>query len=181
MADCRASSAGVALIEATVSLLLLSLASVAMAGLQLSAGRANFEAAQRSTATALAADILERMRANPAALENYAIDEQAGSEASSPAVVCSLESCSAGELARRDIRDWRDALQGRDRDGEPVAGSLRDARPCIAITGRIAEVVIAWSGQGLTKRTAGDIGCGAELGERRLLLRMQGFIPERVE
>ena len=181
MADCRASSRGVALIEATVSLLVLSLASVAMAGLQLSAGRANFEAAQRRTATALATDILERMRANPAALENYAIDELAGSEASGAVDVCSVESCSAGDLARRDIRDWRDALQGRDSDGEPVAGGLRDARPCITITGRIAEVVIAWAGQGLTERTAGGIGCAAELGERRLLLRMQGFIPEPVE
>ena len=181
MADCSASSRGVALIEATVSLLLLSLASVAMAGLQLSAGRANFEAAQRSIATAMVADILERMRANPTALENYAIDEQAGSGASSAVVACFVESCSAVDIAQRDIRDWRDTLKGRDSDGETVAGSLFDATPCIVINGRIAEVVIAWAGQGLTERAAVGNGCGAHLGEHRLLLRMRGYIPERVQ
>ena len=53
------SSQGVSLIEVAVSLLILSIGAIGMAGLQISAKRAGFEAVQRTQATALAVEIME--------------------------------------------------------------------------------------------------------------------------
>lgn len=68
----RGRSGGFTLIEVLVALLVLSVGLLGIAGLQLTSLRSNHSAYLRSQATILAYDILERMRANRAQLDDYA-------------------------------------------------------------------------------------------------------------
>ena len=62
---------GFSLVEVMVSVLITSVSLLGMAGMQITSKRAGQEALQRTAATAMAMDILERMRSNPQALAAY--------------------------------------------------------------------------------------------------------------
>lgn len=62
---------GFSLIEVMVALMILLIGLLGVVGLQASAKRANFEAMQRSTATTIAQELIERIRANRTQLETY--------------------------------------------------------------------------------------------------------------
>ncbi len=98
-------SRGVTLIEVLVSLLILSLGLLGVAGLQTSSLRGNQTAYFRSQATAAASDIIDRMRANPQGVANgqyNAVDS--ASLPSDPN--CIDTGCDATKLAAHDIIDW---------------------------------------------------------------------------
>jgi type IV pilus assembly protein PilV len=93
----RSRSRGFTLIEALVSLLVLSIGLLGVAALQLTSLRANTSASTRSQATFLAYDITDRMRANRNVATNttaYNIDFGEDT-AASPATV-----------AENDLKDW---------------------------------------------------------------------------
>lgn len=96
---------GFSLIEVLVSLLILSLGLLGVAGLQTTSLRSNQTAYFRSQATAAASDIIDRMRANPQGVVdgNYdAIDTT--NLPSDPN--CIDSGCNASDLADHDIIDW---------------------------------------------------------------------------
>lgn len=98
-------SKGFSLIEVLVSLLILSLGLLGVAGLQTASLRSNQTAYFRSQATAAAADIIDRMRANPQGVANgkyNAIDS--ANLPSDPS--CIDSGCGADDLADFDIIDW---------------------------------------------------------------------------
>ncbi len=98
-------SKGFSLIEVLVSMLILSLGLLGVAGLQTTSLRSNQTAYFRSQATAAASDIIDRMRANPqgvAAGKYDAIDT--ASLPSDPN--CIASGCNAENLADHDIIDW---------------------------------------------------------------------------
>ena len=93
---------GAGLIEVALSLLLIAVGSLGLAGLQLTAKRMGYEAVQRSAAAAMAVDLLERMRANRGALESYRVaglGAAAGGRLPDPLRACDLYPCSPEELA----------------------------------------------------------------------------------
>jgi len=102
---CRKFSQGFSLIEVLVSILILSLGLLGVAGLQTTSLRSNQTAYFRSQATAAASDIIDRMRANPqgvAASKYDAVDS-----ANLPSDPNCIDSgCNADELADHDIIDW---------------------------------------------------------------------------
>ncbi len=86
---CRGST----MMEVLVSVFVLSIGVLGVAGLQVTAKRSNFEATQRVTAAALAQDIIERMRSNSEELGTYT-NAGAGrtiNGTSMPLVDCSTE------------------------------------------------------------------------------------------
>lgn len=89
---------GMTLVEALVALVVLSVGLLGVAGLQLSSLRNNHNAHLRSQATALAYDIMDRMRANRVAARageyNVAIDG----------------TISGVTIAATDVNAWRAAL-----------------------------------------------------------------------
>jgi type IV pilus assembly protein PilV len=96
----RARSRGFTLIEALVSLLVLSIGLLGVAALQLTSLRANTSAASRSQATFLAYDITDRMRANRDAVKQKAYNIGYGdATAETPATV-----------AERDLKDWLERM-----------------------------------------------------------------------
>lgn len=117
----RQDSAGFTLVEILITVVVLSIGLLGLAGLQISGLRANMSSEARSKATLLANDIIERMRANPLGVQNpvAAADNQyAGIDTDSltcgtdPSPFCSntssadAENCTAAEMAAFDAWVW---------------------------------------------------------------------------
>lgn len=99
---------GVGLIEVMVALVVLSIGLLGVANLQLSGLRMTQEAYFHSQAAVLAQDIIDRMRANPAAVADgaYARDsfaEQEEAPRCAPVVL-------AGSVAAQDLALWTQRL-----------------------------------------------------------------------
>lgn len=98
---------GFTLIEVLVSVLILSLGLLGVAGLQTTSLRSSQTAYFRSQATAAAADIIDRMRANPQGVAAGKYDAVDSSQL--PADPACIDSgCNAEELADYDILNWAD-------------------------------------------------------------------------
>jgi type IV pilus assembly protein PilV len=102
------------MIEVMVALLVFSTAMTGMLATQLAGKQSAAEALQRSTATLLAQDMLERIRSNPGQAESYA---NAGlGDVDSPQPLpdrdCAQQDCSPGQLARYDLWHWESLLTG---------------------------------------------------------------------
>lgn len=142
-------STGVGMLELLVALLVFSVGMLGLISAQLVAKRAGFEAAQRSVATNLARDMLERMRANPVLIDAYR-NAELGDEANrlpAPATHCDRANCSATQLAAFDLWQWEAWLLGQNEQG--VDGGLAGLvapRACITTDGGHAIVAISWQG-----------------------------------
>lgn len=165
---------GFTLIEVLVGLVILAIGLLSMAGLQTVAKKANFEAVQRTTATMLAEDIIERMRANAineASLPYYItaapITDQTGTAKPSPACDSS-NPCTPQELAARDLWEWEQAIIGASNTTTGGDG-LYLPSACITQNAAIDDTVeysvaIAWRGRSkLTNPTAHPCGEGSGL------------------
>ena len=175
---------GFSLIEIAVALLLISMGTLVLASLQISAKRAGHEAQQRSEASALAMDLLERMRANSGVLSEYAtagIGSASGSALSAPIKDCYQAVCGASELSEFDLWQWQQALDGASalRGGFAVGG-LVNPFACVTVQGRLVVLEIAW--QGFESISTPEAGRGCGVGrygtedEQRQLLRVTSFI-----
>jgi type IV pilus assembly protein PilV len=139
---------GVALIEVLVAFAVFSVGILGTFSMQITAKRVNNEAAQQSIATALARDILARIRANSAALDAYVVDDT-GDENTKAVDDCSSSVCSTLQMAGRDIYEWIESLNGEQEhvliDGNDIASAgLVDARACIKNDAGIVSVSISW-------------------------------------
>ncbi|MFT5709773.1 MAG: type IV pilus assembly protein PilV [Halioglobus sp.] len=137
-----------ALIEVLVAFGIFSVGVLGTFSMQIAAKRTNYDAAQQSTATALARDILARVRANPDVLDAYVVDD-IGVEAPQAVGDCISDACSNLQLAQRDIYEWSESLSGEQErvviEGRDIAsGGLVDARACIKNEAGIVSVTISW-------------------------------------
>lgn len=175
---------GVALIEILISLLILSVGVIGLSNVQINAKRVAQEALQRTKASSLASDMLERIRANPKGFANYNGAEVGRSSASSEPADCRLVACAPADVAARDLWEWEQALDGADEtrvadDLTRQVGGLYLPHGCVITdfggqAGRV-QVTIAWEGF----RDLGYTGantCGAILGLKRQLLSFESFV-----
>ncbi len=183
---------GFSLIEVIVSVLVTSVGVVGMAGMQVTSKRAGYEAIQRTTATAMAMDVLERMRSNPRALTSYSTAGLGGTTITTePSPDCSndtTEICNAGQLAAHDLWQWEQTIDGlsetRDVSGTAVAtGGLLNPTGCIEVANGMVTVTMAWQGfEALSD--PGTNACGSGLGkygdadDKRQVISVSTFITE---
>lgn len=172
---------GVALLEVAIAILVIAIGAIGLASMQLSAKRAGFEAVQRTYASALAMDILERIRLNPSVLESY---EQTvgGATQTTPTATCSGASCTEAQLVTLDLWAWEQGLDGaaETRAGGSVGGLLNPTG-CIVVDGRLVQVTIAWEGyETMSDPDAGnDCGLvGSTPDPNRHLLVVNTFIAD---
>src|SRR5688572_6751695 len=113
---------GVGLLEVLITLVVLTIGLLGLAGLQTVSLQLNQSALVRSQASSLAYDITERIRANwsSAAAYNIAIDDTVDSSPST--------------LAAADLKEWREAL----------AATLPEGTGSISIVNNRVTVVIRW-------------------------------------
>jgi len=145
--------AGVSLIEVLVTLVLISVALLGSASLQVLSKRSNHESMQRTTAAQLAGDYLERARSNKAALDDYTVGEDiGGATLGVPALDCTEDgaNCSQSQMATYDVWQWEQHLDGNNEleNGDATGGLLQ---PTACIQGPVGgagvvEVAIAWRG-----------------------------------
>lgn len=141
---------GFTLVEVMITVFVVAVGLLAAAALQAVAKKAAVDAMQRTTASVLAQDILERIRSNAAQVGAYATQGAALTTAPS-ANDCATSACTAEQLVAFDLAEWWEGLEGAAeiiaQDGSTVAaGGLRSPVGCIRQNGPLVEVVIAWRG-----------------------------------
>jgi type IV pilus assembly protein PilV len=169
---------GFSLIEVLITLFVFAIGILTVAGLQIIAKKSNFDALQRTTASFLANDILERMRANLSEngdyLDSYLVESLGddGDGMTAPGTDCTATSCTPEQMAAWDLWEWRQSLLGVAEDS---TGGLVEPTACIrseTTTGGAAiyHVIIAWRGVSPTGNPSADAalvpdfpdGCGTE-------------------
>lgn len=185
---------GLGLIEVLIAALVFALGLLGLLGAQISAKKNGMEALQRSVATELARDLLERMRSNPRQLAAYRLDNTVAASAASASLACGGSALSAGGalpcspagLAERDLAEWLQLLGGAATAAtvDGVRGSfagLLEPRACVVASAGRVSVAIAWRG---LEPMAAPVGYSCGLGggwygpgdELRRVLVMQSWI-----
>ena len=144
------SSAGFALIEVLVTMVLLAIGLVGLAGLQAKTSVAEMEAYQRAQALLLAQDMADRIATN----KSSAIAYVANGYGSGAEQVC------AGTRAQIDTCEWGNAIRGAsEKLGTVSVGTLLNGLGCIInpSTNQYA-VVVVW--KGLISTAAPTVTCG---------------------
>lgn len=153
--------AGFSMVEVLVTIVIVSIGLLGMASLQLNSLRNNTSANDRSIATALGYDIIDRMRANSkAALDgSYATDLDT---APSDSVDClgTASNCSASDLASHDLDYWKCSLgkwnaETACTDTHQIAGPLPNGDGAIVINGNMVTVTVQWE-DNRTEEAAAD-------------------------
>jgi type IV pilus assembly protein PilV len=137
------------MLEFLVALLVFSVGMIGLMSAQLTGKKTSYDASQRSTATALVRDIVERMRANPGQTMAYRVvgAGDATSRLPTPDADCDTTDCSAEQLAAFDLWQWESLLVGEsEQDAVGNAGGLVAPRACIHSADGEVDVVIRWYG-----------------------------------
>ena len=146
-------SFGFSLLEVLISMVVLSIGLLGIAGLQATSKRTSYEALQRTTAVMLTRDIIERMRTNPDQIAAYS-----GTVNENTAIAhndCSAATCTPVQLAAYDLFEWQQAILGANElsDTGVNTGGLVSPVGCITVaaacTSCSVTVAIAW--RGMTK------------------------------
>jgi type IV pilus assembly protein PilV len=140
-------SGGIGMLEFLIALLIFSMGMMGLLSAQLAGKQAGFGASQRSVATSLARDILERMRANSGQIQAYQVSDagDASRRLPLPDTDCETAACSAVQLAAFDLWQWESLLLGEtEKYSEGYAGGLVSPRACINAEGGTVVVAISW-------------------------------------
>lgn len=153
---------GFTLIEVLVAMLITSFGLLGIAGLVVTSLRYNQTASQRSMATQLAADIMDRMRSN-----SFAVVDANGvlqtnymkpiMTLSQPSPYCtgfnaaSNPSCSPAQMADSDLYDWKTSLVNQLPGGQGVI-QWAPGTPSGAAAGAVfrqIQVIVTWKEAGM--------------------------------
>lgn len=126
---------GFSLIEVLVSVVIMSVGILGVAGLQVISLQQNRSSLMRAEAQQLGNDMLDRMRANP--IQNYA--GVAFTDTPPTATNCMTTTCSASNMRDFDIAQWKCSLDSTAADDTTypicatlgIAGSLPDGEGAI--------------------------------------------------
>mgnify|MGYP006188879267 FL=1 len=142
---------GFTLIEILVAVVVLVVGVLGVVVLEVTSKRGTFDALQRSTATSLAEDILERMRANPNAVRTNSYNLVLGEGLIAPPAVDCVginASCSAAQLAAFDLYQFEQRVLGTEADTDGAAvGGLIEPTVCVDHAQGAVTVVVVWRGQ----------------------------------
>lgn len=143
---------GFSLIEVLVAVFVLAIGLLGLAGLQAKSLQFNYSAYQRSQATILAYDIIDRMRANlgeaQASPSSYDIADNVAPSTSTNCQT-NMATCTPAQMASFDLNQWKCALStSYDANtvctGLGIKGALLEATGSIATAGGVTTVTIVW-------------------------------------
>lgn len=166
-------SRGTSLMEVLIAIFIFSIGLIGIAKLQVVAKKANYDSVQRMTATLVANEILERMRANPYALNTYvnggSITLGRGSITTAP-VACTAPPCLPKDTAQYDLWALEQILDGvteQVASSGSKAGGLVSPTACISSTSPgnagVYTIAIAWRGKAALSNPSSTT-CGQGLG-----------------
>jgi len=111
---------GFTLLEVLVSLVIISIGLLGLAGLQATGLKNNLSASHRSQATQLSYDIADRMRSNKASINNYLTSFMAPTVAGKQNGCLTAAGCSSSQMAQHDLYEWNLSLINLLPSGEGV-------------------------------------------------------------
>lgn len=140
----KKASAGFTLLEVLVALLVLSVGLLGLAALQTFSLKLNHQAYERTQATLLIDDIIDRMRANPEGVKLGAYNSVSSSTTLPSYNNCATTDCRTGtDFANYDIAMWKSAIQA---NGMLAAGTGAIESP----DGMLFTVTVTWQEHDLT-------------------------------
>jgi len=98
---------GFSLLEVLIAVVILSVGLLGLAGMQVTSLQYVTSSLQRTQATSLAYDILDRIRANP----NGVYTTGLGDAASGYSGDCLTKDCSATEMSTFDLSEWKTSIE----------------------------------------------------------------------
>jgi len=124
---------GISLIEILVAVFVVSIGLLGVARMEILAKQSNADAIERTSATQLARDMIEKMRANPKQLALY-VGKTLGNNNASFTKNCDQVDCTAADLASWDLYQWEQELMGASEvnSANKNTGGLDTPRGCIA-------------------------------------------------
>lgn len=132
------------MVEILVSILILSLGLLGVAGLQTTGLKTNQSAYLRSQATHVATDIIDRMRSNPDGVAQGQYDSvNSNSIPASPGCISTTTGCSATQMAQHDIREW--SLNSKDNLPLFVGTVVKDGMSTSDPRDDVYVVTIQWN------------------------------------
>lgn len=158
---------GFSLTEVLVSILVLSVGVIGVAGMQLTALRTSQQSAFQSAAVQLASEMADRIRTNDSQMNQSDGDnpflavnyQSSGGNPEAPSKLCYVGQCNGDELAKFDIYEWEKRVQSLLPGGRALI--CRDSTPwdaakgaltweCNAGTGSATSLVIklGWQAKG---------------------------------
>lgn len=162
-AENRILTQGFSLIEVLVALLILSIGLLGLAALQITSLKFNTDSYFRTQATFSVYDIVDRMRANSAAVSagggyDVPTDTAAStvisnySSCKSSSCACDTSSCTSANLATYDLGKWFDRIAAT------LPGASGTNVPTISINAsKKATITLRWQERDLSKSQAWEI------------------------
>ena len=170
---------GMTFIEVLIALVIMVTGILGAVAMQATAKKGSFDAMQRSLASSLAQDIVERMRGNDAtALALYAANSPYGSGkvVSPPTCNSSAALCTPTQMVTHDLYGWEQSLMGAGvTNGSNNVGGLVGGIGCLSVTGNSVTVAVTWQGKASYTDANKVAGCGTESDTRRQVV-IEAFI-----
>jgi type IV pilus assembly protein PilV len=158
-------SSGFTLIEVLVTVVILAIGLLGLAGLQMTSLNNQLEANQRAQVLLLLEDMSNRIRVNSAWARTPGGYPDGADSGISTEEVCNPNPTSASEIAQRDLCQWNLALMGAGvKLGTKNSGSVIGAIGCIEnLAGSgdgdvVVRLTVAWQGMSSTAVPVSDCG-----------------------
>jgi type IV pilus assembly protein PilV len=170
------------LVEVLVSMFILVTGILGAMAMQASVKKGSFDAMQRSMASTLAQDILERMRSNDSSLSSLNAyngtygDGEASKLVPAPNCRSATTLCTWQQMVAHDLYEWEVNLMGADVKNIAInAGGLVGAVACINHLNYKVDIVISWQGRektsdGAMHNSAFAKECGKATSQRRQIV-----------
>ncbi len=170
---------GMTFIEVLIALFIIVTGILGAVAMQATAKKGSFDAMQRSLASGLAQDIVERMRSNNSAtLALYAVNSPYGTGKITNPPICNAVGalCNPAQMVTNDLFGWEQSLMGADtKKGTVNNGGLVGAVGCITVANNAVTIVVSWQGRSDMTDAKKNDACGTTDGKRRQVV-VEGFI-----
>lgn len=167
---------GFAMMEVLITIVVIAIGALGLAGLQLASMKYNREAAVRSKATILAIEMSDRMRSNMAGVKagNYTQDNGYAAARTTLAAITAptcgtTTDCTKTTLATLDLANWQSSIVAALPQG---TGAIVP----VANNGFVYEIVVMWIEKSLSDAGTTDAKCPGTLVAGVRCLRTT-FIP----
>ena len=165
-----AKQVGMTFIEVLIALVIMVTGILGAVAMQATAKKGSFDAMQRSLASSLAQDIIEKMRGNSSNnLNNYAgTGYGTGVVLNSPTCNAIGALCTPAQMITHDLFAWEQALMGANSiNGVANIGGLTGGVGCIIVNGNSITVAVSWEGKAETVDANEIANCGTASKTRR--------------
>jgi type IV pilus assembly protein PilV len=170
-------AAGFMMMEVLITIVIIAIGLLGLAGLQARTTTAEMESYQRVQALVLAQDMADRMIANKTNAASYA-----GSDYGTGAAV-TCDPATYTTRATMDLCEWGNAIRGTaEQSGSSNIGALLSGRGCITANGTNQYLVtVVWQGMMQTAEPFSSVTCGSgsygSTGYRRALFVVVNTAP----